>query len=71
MVDGVLLVVSECSKSVVAVRATPKGYQELGRLELPFEGRDLVTTPSFSSGKLLVRDRKTLYCVDLSSNTAL
>jgi outer membrane protein assembly factor BamB len=65
LVDGVLLVVAERSKSIVAVKATPQGYQELGRLSMPFQGTELFTTPSFSDGKLVVRDKKNLFCVDL------
>jgi outer membrane protein assembly factor BamB len=66
LVDGTLIVVSESTKSIVAVKPTPEGYQELGRLKMPLEGFDLFTTPSFSNGKLIVRDKKNLYCVDLS-----
>lgn len=65
-VDGALLVVSEGSKSIVAVKATPQEYQELGRLKMPFQGTELFATPSFSKGKLVVRDKKSLFCVDLS-----
>jgi outer membrane protein assembly factor BamB len=70
-VDGALVVVAEGSRSIVAVKATPKGYQELGRLKMPFQGIELFTTPSYSNGKLVVRDKKNLYCVDLSSTAAL
>jgi outer membrane protein assembly factor BamB len=67
MVDGVLFVVSEISKSMVAARATPEGYQELGRVKVFDKSTvDLFTTPSYSDGKLIVRDPKSLYCLDLS-----
>ena len=70
LVDGALLVVSETSKSIVAVKATPQGYQELGRLKILVNGTELFASPSFSNGKLVVRDRKKLYCVDLSPSAA-
>ncbi len=70
LVDGALLVVSETTKSIVAVKATPKGYQELGRLRILVSGSELFTSPSFSNGKLVVRDKKNLYCVDLSLSAA-
>jgi hypothetical protein len=70
LVDGALLVISEGSESIVAVKATPKGYQELGRLKMPFQGIELFTTPAFSDGKLVVRDKKSLFCVDLSPTAA-
>ena len=67
MVDGTLFVVSELTKSMVAVRATPEGYQELGRVKVFDKSTvDLFTTPSYSDGKLIVRDTKNLYCLDLS-----
>ncbi|MGQ8335137.1 outer membrane protein assembly factor BamB family protein [Sunxiuqinia sp. A32] len=69
LVDGTLFVVSELTKSIVAVKATPEGYQELGRMELLVNGIDLFSPLAFSNGKLIARDKKNLYCVDLKSNT--
>lgn len=65
LVDGTLMVVSEATKSMVAVKATPNGYQELGRMKLLVNGNELFAPPAFSRGKLVVRDKKNLYCVDL------
>jgi formylglycine-generating enzyme required for sulfatase activity/outer membrane protein assembly factor BamB len=70
LVDGALLVVSEKTQSMVAVKATPEGYQELGRFKLLVNGAELFTSPSFSNGKLVVRDKKNYYCVDLSPTAA-
>lgn len=67
LVDGTLFVVSEPTKSMVAVKATPEGYQELGRVSVFDKTKnDLFTSPSFSDGKLIVRDPKNIYCLDLS-----
>jgi outer membrane protein assembly factor BamB len=71
LVDGTLFVVSELTKSMVAVKATPEGYQELGRVKVfASNTNDLFTSPSFSDKKLVVRDQKNIYCLDLSPTAA-
>ena len=61
--DGLLLVVDGARGEVVLVRATPKGYHELGRCK-PLGG-ETRTAPVIADGLLLIRNRKALACVEL------
>ena len=48
---------------VVMVNATPSGYQELGRIR-PLGGQSW-TAPIVAEGKLLIRNKQALACLDL------
>ena len=52
--------------SVVVARATPEGYQERASLQA-LEGSGL-TWPSFSDGKIFVRNLSELAAVNVSGN---
>ncbi|MCE9534374.1 MAG: PQQ-like beta-propeller repeat protein [Planctomycetes bacterium] len=69
--DGNLYCCSEKGGIVVIVEASPKGWNERGRLKLPAESKlrrpsgMLWTHPVISNGKLYIRDQELLYCFDL------
>ena len=62
-VDGVLIAMNGSRGDVVMVRINPDRYEELGRFT-PLGGQSW-SPPIIASGKLLVRNRKALACIDL------
>ena len=62
-VDGVLLVMAGDRGDLVMVNATPNGYEELGRFQ-PLGGQSW-TAPIVADGKLIVRNKQALACLDL------
>ena len=62
-VDGVLLVMTGNSGKITMVNAVPTGYEELGQIK-PLEGQSW-TAPIVADGKLLVRNKAALVCLDL------
>jgi len=70
-VDGHLLCLDEKTGSLTCVLASPEGWKEKGRLEIPERSRVLSrdnrvwTHPVVSHGKLYVRDQDLLFCFDL------
>jgi len=69
--DGNLYCCGEKEGVVVLVEATPKGWNEKGRLRLPRESRlrkpsgALWTHPVIANGRLHVRDQELLFCFNL------
>jgi len=62
-VDGVLIAVNGSGGDVVMVRLTPRKYEELGRIR-PLGGQSW-SPPIVARGKLLIRNRKALTCLNL------
>lgn len=62
-VEGVLLVMTGNRGELVMVNATPAGYEELGRIT-PLGGWSW-TAPIIADGKLLVRNKAALACLEL------
>lgn len=62
-VDGTLIVCDGRTGEVVMVAVDPTAYQELGRIK-PLDGQSW-TAPIVSNGKLIVRNRTALACIDL------
>jgi outer membrane protein assembly factor BamB len=65
IVNDVLFTLNSRSSTLIMIRPTPNGYTELGRATVLPQG-DAIVAPAFADGKLLVRNRKALACVDLS-----
>jgi len=63
LADGVFLIVSGGNSEVAMVEMNPKEYKELGRIH-PATGESW-TAPILVDGKLLVRSKNGLACVDL------
>ncbi|MCY2966874.1 MAG: PQQ-binding-like beta-propeller repeat protein, partial [Planctomycetota bacterium] len=64
--DGKLFVRDESEGKVAMVRATPAGYQELGRLEQKNRSSSKSWTyPVVFSGKLFLRDQEEMHIYDL------
>jgi outer membrane protein assembly factor BamB len=69
--DGNLYCCSEKGGIVAIVEATPKEWNERGRLKLPQESKlrrpsgMLWTHPVIANGKLYIRDQELLFCYDL------
>jgi outer membrane protein assembly factor BamB len=69
--DGNLYCCTEQGGIVALVEATPKGWNEKGRLQLPKESRQrkqsggLWTHPVVANGRLYLRDQELLFCYDL------
>jgi outer membrane protein assembly factor BamB len=69
--DGLLYCCAEQGGDVALVEATPRGWQEKGRLKLPQESHQrrpsggLWTHPVIANGRLYVRDQELLFCYDL------
>jgi outer membrane protein assembly factor BamB len=67
--DGMLYVLGE--KQVVGlVEATPKGYVEKGRFNIPDQGRDSWAHPVVVGGKLYIRNQGTLTSYDVKAGVA-
>ena len=70
-VDGHLLCLDEKTGSLTSALASPDGWKEYGRLEIPertnIKSRDnrVWTHPAVSHGKLYIRDHDLLFCFDL------
>jgi hypothetical protein len=69
--EGRIYCFSENNGSVVLIEASPDGWNELGRFQLPElsmsrkpSGR-IWTPPVISGGRLLLRDQELLYCYDI------
>ncbi len=62
-VDGTLIVVDGKTGLTAMLKMTPDGYQELGRTQ-PLDGQSW-TAPIIADGKLILRDKKSLVCLDL------
>ncbi len=62
-VDGVLIVMNDKNGDVVMVTASHEGYQELGRVK-PLGGQSW-TAPIIADGKLIIRNKQALACLDL------
>ncbi len=63
-VDGALIVCDGKTGDVVMCEMSPGGYRELGRIR-PLGGRSW-TPPIVAQKKLIVRNRKTMVCLDLA-----
>jgi outer membrane protein assembly factor BamB len=69
--DGNLICCAEKGGAVALVEATPKGWNEKGRLQLPRESElrkpsgGLWTHPVVANGRLYIRDQELLYCFDV------
>ncbi len=62
-VDGVIIVMDDRNGDVVMFKASPDSYQELGRIR-PLGGQSW-TAPIIAHGKLIVRNKQALACLDL------
>jgi outer membrane protein assembly factor BamB len=69
--DGNLYCCPEKGGMVVMLEATPKGWNERGRLKLPAESKQrkpsggMWTYPVIADGKLYLRDQELVYCYDI------
>jgi outer membrane protein assembly factor BamB len=70
-VDGRLLCLDETSGSLTCANASPDGWKEFGRLELPEKtairtmDNKVWTHPVVANGKLYLRHHDLLFCIDL------
>lgn len=62
-VDGTLIICDGRTGDVVMVAVNPTAYQELGRIK-PLGGQSW-TAPIVSNGKLIVRNKTAIACIDL------
>lgn len=62
-VDGKLIVMDGKTGDMAMINMTPAGYQELGRIR-PLGGQSW-TAPIISDGKLIVRNLKSIACIDI------
>ena len=75
--DGCLYCYSEDTGTVVLAKASPEGWKEKGRFELPekskvhgAKGGKFWTHPVVSNGKLYLRDEDLIFCYDVKGATA-
>lgn len=61
--DGVIIAMDGRGGDVIMVKADAAGYQELGRIK-PLGGQSW-TAPILADGKLIVRNRQAMACLDL------
>jgi outer membrane protein assembly factor BamB len=61
--DGKLLIIT-VEGELVLVRASPDGYQELGRAKVLESTRQ---APALSGGRLYLRDDRDIVCLDLQA----
>ena len=61
--DGTIIMLSGNTGDLVMAKATPDSYQELGRLK-PLGGQSW-TAPILANGRLIIRNKGTLACLDL------
>ena len=69
--DGHLYLYAEREADVALIEASPEGYEEKGRFELPEESQLRApsgknwTHPAIAGGKLYLRDQELLFCYDI------
>jgi len=63
-IDGMIIAINGSDGDVVLCKMSPEGYAESGRIK-PLGGQSW-TAPVISGGKLFVRNRSTLVCLDLN-----
>ena len=63
VVDGTIIAVDGANGDVAMVKLSPESYQELGRIK-PLGGQSW-SPPIVAQGKLIVRNRSALACLDL------
>jgi outer membrane protein assembly factor BamB len=69
--EGKLYCLTEKEGLAVLVEATPEGYKESGRFQLPrqsklrLSGGGIWTPPVLANGKLYLRDQELLFCYDV------
>lgn len=63
LVDGVIIGMDGRGGDVIMAEASPNGYRELGRIK-PLGGQSW-TAPIVADGKLIVRNKKAIVCLDL------
>jgi len=61
--DGALIAIEGATGNVVLINLDPAAYKELGRIQ-PLAGRHW-SPPLISDGKLYIRNRETMVCLDL------
>lgn len=75
-VDGRLLCLDERTGSITSAIASPEGWKEFGRLEIPertkIKSMDnrVWTHPVVTNGKLYLRDHDLLFCFDLKKSSS-
>lgn len=62
-VDGTLIALDGAG-NVIMCALSPSGYKELGRLKAPLGGQSW-TSPIFAQGKLIIRNKNQIGCIDL------
>jgi outer membrane protein assembly factor BamB len=62
--DGILIVQDGKNGNLAQVAISPDGYQELGRMKAPLGGQSW-TAPILASGRLIIRNKEQLACLDL------
>jgi len=65
LADGLIFALDGKTGDLVMVEPNPKGYKELGRTRF-LRGPQVWAPIAYSNGKLVLRDRTTLVCVELS-----
>jgi outer membrane protein assembly factor BamB len=71
--DGHLYCLSEDNGTVVLAAASPDGWKESGRFQIPHEGKDVEnggriwTHPVVANGKLYLRNQEKLFCYDVKA----
>jgi outer membrane protein assembly factor BamB len=63
--DDTILMMNGGDGTLFLIEASPEGYRELGKAKV-LATRDVWAPLALSEGKLLVRDQKTLKCLDIS-----
>jgi outer membrane protein assembly factor BamB len=63
-VDGTLIVLDGKKGDITQVAISPESYKELGRVSAPLGGQSW-TAPIVTNGKLIVRNKQQMVCLDL------
>ncbi len=64
IVDGLIFILNGQTGELVMAEANPEGYKELGRAQI-LDGPKAWAPLAYSDGKLVIRDQKSLVCLDL------
>lgn len=62
--DGVLFVLGGADGRLAAVQASPDGYKELAQMK-PLGGKESWAAPILADGKLIIRNKQAMVCLDL------
>jgi len=65
LADGLIYIIDGKTGTLRMIEPSPEGYKELGKTEGLLSGPEAWSPPVYADGKLLIRDKKKMVCVEV------